>query len=280
MISRLVEHWGANAKSLISMHDGVMVSPHQIRPDGQLAIRERQFGTPPTIDQEVLRDICRHTREQLGVYIKLTVKDGHDATELTCGEEWPVKECCSPIAIRKAENLTKFTSPDASFLKPPNLILTRTPDPTKPYRCISVHQNTVKLHHNAWPVNPEIVSISLPRAISLREMYLGVDYTFAQDCTSLISFYLKLPKTSIASGLRMTHPEIHELARDIFKMETCLTTPLNIPLGTDSIHLYPLPPQFSNLYGSPCPNSRNTTPFTYTASLTVCLHSQAVGCAG
>ena len=283
MISRLVGHWGANPKALISMHDGVMVSPHLIRPNGQLAKRERQLGTPPTIDQEVLRDICGYTREQLGVFIKLTVKDGHDATELTCGEEWPVKECCAPITIRKAENLTKFTSPDASFLKPPNLILTRTPDPTKPYRCLSVHQDTVKLHHNAWPVNPETVSISLPRAISLREIYLGIDYTFAQDCTSLISFYLKLPKKSIASGLAMTHPEIHELARDIFQMETCLTTPLNIPLGTDSIprnaiapsHLYPLPPQFSNLYGSPCPNSWNTAPFTYTANLTVCLHSQA-----
>jgi len=59
MISRLVDYWGVNPKSLISMHDGVMVSPHLIRPDGQLAARERESGTPPTIDQEVLKDICK-----------------------------------------------------------------------------------------------------------------------------------------------------------------------------------------------------------------------------
>jgi hypothetical protein len=231
----------------------------------------------------VLKDICIYTRNKLGVFIKLTVKDGHDATELTCDEEWPVKECCAQITVRKAENLTNFTSPDANFLRAPNLNLSRTPNPTKPHRHLSIHQDTVKLHHEAWPVIPETTSISLPRAISLREIYLGRDDTFARDATALFSYYLKLPKTSIASGLAMTHPEIHELARDIFKMETCLTTPLNIPVGTDSmprnatapLHLYPLPPQFSNLYGSPCPNSWNTTPFAYTANLTVCLHSQA-----
>ena len=79
-----------------------------------------------------------------------------------------------------------------------------------------------------------------------------------------------------------THPELHEFVRDTFQIQTCLTTPLNFPLNMDiepknplaPSHLYPLPPQFTNILGSP--NQENwTTQMKTKRSMTYCIHHQA-----
>ena len=79
-----------------------------------------------------------------------------------------------------------------------------------------------------------------------------------------------------------THPELHEYARDTFRIQTCLTTPLNFPLNLDvepkntsaPSHLYPLPPQFTNISGSP--NQENwTTHINPKLNMTYCIHHQA-----
>jgi hypothetical protein len=60
IISRLVDHWGINPNTAISMHDGVMVSINSIHPDKALAKRGN-----PKIDREVLEDVCIYVRNKL-----------------------------------------------------------------------------------------------------------------------------------------------------------------------------------------------------------------------
>lgn len=84
MVARLVDHWGINPKTVVTMHDGIMVSPYNVHPDRALAQRGNT-----NIDQEVLRDVCEYVKKTLGVFIKLTVKQGKYATDLNCGTQWP-----------------------------------------------------------------------------------------------------------------------------------------------------------------------------------------------
>jgi hypothetical protein len=87
------------------------------------------------------------------------------------------------------------------------------------------------------------------------EIYEGLDELFAPKVADLLTFYIKIDDKSLASGMATTHPELHEFARDTFRIRTCLTTPLNFPLNMDTepknssspSHLYPLPPQFTNI---------------------------------
>jgi hypothetical protein len=75
------------------MHDGCMVEMMTLNPDGQAKLQGKTG-----IDQEILQDLTEYTRESLGVFIRLTVKSGSQATELTCNMHWPIlaKEEISP----------------------------------------------------------------------------------------------------------------------------------------------------------------------------------------
>ena len=85
VINRLTTYWGINPKSLVLMHDGCMVEMMTIRQDGQAAKENKT-----AIDQQILQDLTSYARESLGVFIRLTVKSGSNATEVTCNMAWPI----------------------------------------------------------------------------------------------------------------------------------------------------------------------------------------------
>ena len=95
-------------------------------------------------------------------------------------------------------------------------------------------------------------------------------------------FYIQLNETSLANGIATIHPELHEFVRDTFNIKTCLSTPLNFPLNMDTTpenssapsHLYPLPPQFTNIAESP--HQENWLSHkTQQKNKTFCIHHQA-----
>jgi hypothetical protein len=88
IITRLIDHWGINPKSIIPMHDGAMISLRNLHPRKELSKAYK-----PTIDKTVLEDVTLYVRKTMGVFLKLTVKKGHEATELICGVPWPSIEC-------------------------------------------------------------------------------------------------------------------------------------------------------------------------------------------
>ena len=125
-------------------------------------------------------------------------------------------------------------------------------------------------------------TITLQRAIALREIYDGSDESFTSSTADLITHYIQLETLALANGIATTHPELHEFVRDTFNIKTCLSTPLNFPLSMDTIpknisapsHLYPLPPQFTNITGSPN-NEKWLTHKNQQKNKTYCIHHQA-----
>jgi hypothetical protein len=88
IIRRLINHWGINPKSIIPMHDGAMVSLRNLHPEKELIKMLK-----PTINQHVLEDIVLYTRKTMSVFLKLTVKKGHEATDIVCDVPWPNEAC-------------------------------------------------------------------------------------------------------------------------------------------------------------------------------------------
>jgi hypothetical protein len=280
IITRLIDHWGINPKSIIPMHDGAMISLRNLHPRKELSKIDK-----PTIDQTVLEDVTLYVRKTLGVFLKLTVKKGHEATELICGVPWPSIECLNETPPVNIPLETKWLPHKNAFLlMSPKIIVTRA-DPTN----IPIH-NTITSGDKTKLFNPVNDTqtrvyrgtITLQRAISLCEIYKGSDELFAPELADLLTFYIQLDDKSFANGMATTHPELHEFIRDTFRIQTCLTTPLNFPLNMDiepkntsaPSHLYPLPPQFTNILGSP--NREHWTTHLNTKRNTAyCIHHQA-----
>ena len=93
VLMRLIHEWGINPKSIVLIHDGAMCSMDNLNPKKRL-VREHKS----TIDEEVLRDVTCFTRKELNVFIRLSVKKGHEATSVTCGVPWPSRRSINPQA--------------------------------------------------------------------------------------------------------------------------------------------------------------------------------------
>ena len=113
IINRLTTHWGINPKSTVLMHDGCMVEMQTLNPEGQAKLQGKTG-----IDQEILQDLTEYTRESMGVFIRLTVKSGSQATELTCNMHWPIlaKEEISPPTYDYKYSLDEEYLADEEYL--------------------------------------------------------------------------------------------------------------------------------------------------------------------
>jgi hypothetical protein len=124
------------------------------------------------------------------------------------------------------------------MLGAPKLNLKRAPNPTSPIHSISITRDKVNLlkRMDDDPSNKKLIqtgTITLLRAIALREIYRGRDETFAMDATELIKHYMNPPQDCLINGLALTHPELHEYARDTFNITSCTTVPMGIPISQD-----------------------------------------------
>ena len=280
IITRLIDHWGINPKSIIPMHDGAMISLRNLHPGKKLYQLDK-----PTIDQNILEDVTLYVRKTLGVFLKLTVKKGHEATELVCGVPWPSIECLNETPPQNIPLDTKWLAHKTAFLlDSPNISVTRpNPANTPIYNTITIGDKTQLFNSiNDSEIRLYRGTITLQRAIALREIYDGSDESFASSVADLLTYYIQLDTLALANGIATTHPELHEFVRDTFNIQTCLSTPLNFPLSMDITpknmsapsHLYPFPPQFTNITGSPN-NEKWLTHKNQHRNKTYCIHHQA-----
>ena len=111
---------GVSAGHLIQMHDGVMASMNNLNPNGKAA---KQIKTH--IDKEILKDLTFHTRQQLDCWIQLTVKSGHNPTDVTCDVPRP--------HLDNSKGLQNTPYPNGVLnLGKPRITLTIKPDMSKP----------------------------------------------------------------------------------------------------------------------------------------------------
>ena len=172
----------------------------------------------------------------------------------------------------------------AFLLDSPNISVTRPiPANTPIYNTITIGDKTQLFNSiNDSEIRLYRGTITLQRAIALREIYDGSDESFASSVADLLTYYIQLDTLALANGIATTHPELHEFVRDTFKIQTCLSTPLNFPLSMDITpknisapsHLYPLPPQFTNITGSPN-NGKWLSHKNQYRNKTYCIHHQA-----
>ena len=174
----------------------------------------------------------------MSVFLKLTVKKGHEATELICDVPWPPYECLNPTYSGDIPLENKWLPHKKAFhLDQPKIKLSRKlPTNTPIHNTITV-SDKIKLFN---PINESQTrlyrgTITLQRAISLCEIYDGPDETFSPRIADLLTFYINLTDSSLANGMATIHPELHEFVRDTFNIKTCLSTPLNFPLNMDTI---------------------------------------------
>ena len=225
----------------------------------------------------------------MNVFIRLTVKDGHSETDLTCEAPWPPLRCIYPQSSPPAPwlNDKKWTDhQDAFLLDLPKIDLTRNRSPGFPINNLSIHDDKIKLYSTkdipeSKPTHTG--TMSLLRAITLREIYKGTDANFSDDVSELIRHYMNPPPESMTTGIALTHPELLEYARDTFNIETIETVPMGIPTSMDisppnprsPSHLFASPPIFSN----PTPPLMSikwaTSPSTNTKNTAICIHHMA-----
>ena len=100
-----------------------------------------------------------------------------------------------------------------------------------------------------------IGNVTIPRALTLKECYIGPDLTFAEDAMQFIEDALQTnpynaEEKSLSWSIANIPAELHEFFRDDLLMETNLTSPTSITVGTDTdpkdpyrpTPLYPAPP--------------------------------------
>ena len=99
-----------------------MVSMDNLNPNRQAAKQMKIY-----IDIEILKDLTFHTRQQLNCWIQLTVKSGHNPTDISCDIPWP--------HLVNAKEVQNTTYPNG-VLNPgkPRITLTRKSDMSKPNR--------------------------------------------------------------------------------------------------------------------------------------------------
>ena len=115
VLQRLTEFWGIPTDTAILMHDGAMVDMSHLHPDGEAVKRDKQ-----SIDREILQDLTHHTRRTMNVYIRLSVKEGKTATDVTCGVPWPMED----LSQEQAPN--EHPEGTIKLLGPPKITLSRT----------------------------------------------------------------------------------------------------------------------------------------------------------
>ena len=225
IIQRLVDMWGVNPKTLIVMHDGVLVNVAEHHKERGLARMQ-----DPQINQEVLRDITIYVRKTLNAFVRLTVKKGSDATEITCGVPWPSMKCIDPtIDTESAEELDPKWEGTLVLGKPVRYHMDRSPSPDTPIYNVTVDHDQVNLH-NSTGEKATHTKLSIVRAIALRECFQGpgaTDEEFSSAAHEILAQSISAPASAMEWALAHHHPELHLWMHETYNIETCLTTPFD-----------------------------------------------------
>jgi len=175
-----------------------MVSMDNLNPNGQAA---KQMKTH--IDKEILQDLTLHTRQQLNCWIQLTVKSGHNPTDITCDVPWPHLDNSKEIQNTAYPN-------EVLNLGKPRITLTRKQDMRKPNlnHRITFEDNYMKIWNlsqgNNSSQNKLCAEIGLRRAQTILDCYTGTLDTFAKDIMCTLRSTLHRPnfQTTLESKLK------------------------------------------------------------------------------
>ena len=230
VLQRLTEFWGIPTDTAILMHDGAMVDMSHLHPDGEAVKREKQ-----SIDREILQDLTHHTRQTMNVYIRLSVKEGKTATDVTCGVPWPM------------DDLSQEHAPNAhpkgtiKLLGPPKITLPRTPEATPLNNSLLTCSDT---YVNIWSPKTEDPhkfrksgTLSLWRALPIADLYQAPPVAFGKCTLSLIRSTLSRPNDEVETppqwALGFPPPELLQFFRDSYHIQTMVCTPTSIPVSND-----------------------------------------------
>ena len=158
-----------------------------------------------------------HLRRTLGVYARLSVKQGHTATDITCGVDWPYPpDRPYPDPTDEIPDEPAGSEGVYRLKHPTDLKMTRAPDATAIRDGIKLSREVAE----CWIPHPTTnqprlqATISLPRICTIADCYAGHDDAFARNTVDLIRRTLHPQSPSWRYGT--LHHELHEYLRGTF----------------------------------------------------------------